>query len=62
MNIGWNPGLGTSRLVALTNDPQWIYFTTIAGANSVDTDGPYNFRQTITNDALRANPPPAPAV
>ena len=56
----YNPGIALSRNVELTNDWQWIYFTTFARppSASVDTAYPYNFRQTIAQSAIAANPPP----
>lgn len=57
---GYNPGCGLSRFVEVTNDWQWVYFVTLASppSFSVDTGGPFNSRQTISQALLAANLPP----
>lgn len=56
----YNPGMGTSRFVEVTNDWQWVYFSTLASPPTYNVDGAYayNSRQTITQALLAANLPP----
>lgn len=56
----YNPGMGTSRFVEVTNDWQWVYFSTLASPPTFNVDGgyAYNTRQTITPALLAANLPP----
>ncbi len=56
----YNPGCGISRWEIMTSAPKIAYFTTLAGAHSVDSSFPFNERQTISEATLRAQPPPAP--
>jgi len=52
------PGASYSRFIEVGNDWTPIFNTSLASARAIDNNGPYNFRQTISDVDFLANPPP----